>query len=99
MDKTHRHIQNNMGKVSKFKDQCFSKQMFYINAYIWYWWTYFQGWNGDADIENRLVDTVGEGESGMNEESSTYIYTLPQVKQVAGKKLPCNAGTQPDSLW
>ena len=22
--------------------------------------------SGDADIENRLVDTVGEGEGGMN---------------------------------
>ena len=25
-----------------------------------------QGSNGDADIENRLVDTIGEGEGGMN---------------------------------
>ena len=25
---------------------------------------------GDADIEKRFVDTVGEGESGMNGESS-----------------------------
>ena len=39
------------------------------------------------------MDTVGEGESGMNEESSTYIHTLPQVKQRAGKKLLCNAGS------
>ena len=25
-----------------------------------------QGRNGDADIENGLVDTAGEGEGGMN---------------------------------
>ena len=36
---------------------------------------YLQGRNGDADIENRLVNTVGEGESGMNGESIT-IYAL-----------------------
>ena len=43
-------------------------------------WTYLQGGNGDADIENVLVDTVGEGESGMNGESSINIYTLPCIK-------------------
>ena len=32
--------------------------------------------NGDADVENRLVDTVGERESGTNEESSIKMYTL-----------------------
>ena len=26
----------------------------------------FAGSNGDADIGNRLVDTAGEGEGGMN---------------------------------
>ena len=31
-----------------------------------YWWTYLQGKNRDTVVENRLVDTVGEGESGMN---------------------------------
>ena len=30
----------------------------------------------EADVENRLVDTVGNRESGMNGESSIYIYTL-----------------------
>ena len=34
-----------------------------------------QGRNGDADIEFGLVDTVGEGEHGMNGEVKlTYIY-------------------------
>ena len=51
------------------------KQIPYINAYIcnlekWYWWTYLQGSNGDADTENKLVDTVREGEAGTNGESS-----------------------------
>ena len=31
-----------------------------------YWWTCFQGSNGDADRESRLVDTVGEGEGEMS---------------------------------
>ena len=39
-----------------------------------------QGRNGDANVENRLVDTVGEGERGMErvvqmeKVASTYIY-------------------------
>ena len=61
------------------------KQISYINAYMWnletqYWWIYLQGRNGDADVENGLVDTVGEGEGGMNCKSSIDIYTLPYVK-------------------
>ena len=45
-----------------------------------YWWTYLQGSDGDADIENRLVDTLGEGEDGTNGESSMGTCTLPYVK-------------------
>ena len=33
----------------------------------------------DAGIENRLQDTVGEGEGGMNSESNPETYTLPYV--------------------
>ena len=39
--------------------------------------------DGDADIENRLMDMeVGskEGEGGTNGESNTETYTLPYVK-------------------
>ena len=43
-----------------------------------------QGSNGDPDTENRLVDTVGEGEGVPNKEISTETYTLPYVKQIAG---------------
>ena len=45
-----------------------------------------QGSSGNVDIENRLVDTVGEGEGGMkgkcgtNGERSIETYTLPCEK-------------------
>ena len=35
-----------------------------------------QGTSEHADIENGLLDTVREGKSGMNEESSINIYTM-----------------------
>ena len=38
------------------------------------------GSNGNTDIESRLVDTVKEGEGGMNGENSMETYTLPFVK-------------------
>ena len=59
----------------------------------WYWWTNLQGKNEDADIEKGFVDTVGEGESMMGEESSINMYTLPCVKSIAGEKLLCNTGS------
>ena len=34
-----------------------------------------QGRNRDADIEDRFVDTVGEGEGRTNRDSSTDAYT------------------------
>ena len=61
------------------------RQIWYMNAYIWnlegwYWWIYLQGSNGDADIENRLLDTVGEKEGGIIWENNIKTYTLPYVK-------------------
>ena len=41
---------------------------------------YLHGGNGDAEVENGLMDTVREGEGGTNGESSIDIYTLPCVK-------------------
>ena len=41
------------------------------------WWIYLKGSNWDADIENRLVDTVGEEGGGTNWESNMETYTLP----------------------
>ena len=40
----------------------------------------FAGSNGGTDTENRLVDTVGEGEGGTNRESRIGICTLPYIK-------------------
>ena len=42
--------------------------------------TFTQGSRGDADIVNRLVDTVVEEECGMNWESGIEKYMLPYVK-------------------
>ena len=44
------------------------------NPERWYWWTQVQGRKGDADIENRLLNTVGEGDDGTNWENSTETY-------------------------
>ena len=52
-----------------------------------------EGRNGDTDTENRLVDTAGEGKSGMNRESSLDIYILPCVNEIAGEKLLYNTGS------
>ena len=51
------------------------KLISYLNAYLWnlgrlQWWSYLQGSNRDADIENRLVGKSGEGEGRTNGESS-----------------------------
>ena len=59
---------------------------------------YLQGMHREADIENRLVDTVGEGEGGMGGESSSETYALPFVKQRASGKFPHNTGAQPGAL-
>ena len=49
----------------------------------WYWWIYSQSSNGDADIENRLMDKGGgeQGEGEMNGESSMDAYTLTYVNR------------------
>ena len=71
------------------------KHILYINAYRWnlekwYSWAYLQGRNTDTDIEDRLVDTVGEGGDGTNWQSSTETYTLAYVKQTASGNLLYN---------
>ena len=52
----------------KEKDKCCI--LTHINLERWYWWTYLQGSNGDTDKENRLLDSVGEGEGGIIWDSS-----------------------------
>ena len=39
----------------------------------------FERRNGDENIENKLVDTVGEGEGEINGESSIKVSTLSCV--------------------
>ena len=39
-----------------------------------------QGSKRDTDVNNRLLGCVGEGEGGMNWESSTETCILPSVK-------------------
>ena len=58
------------------------KQVLYINTYIlnlerWYWGTYSQSNNEDADIENRLMDKGWrkEKEGEMNGEGRMESYT------------------------
>ena len=59
--------------------------MSYSNAYIWnlekwYRRIYFQGSNGEIDIENRLMD-MGRGEERVRcMERVTWKLTLPPVK-------------------
>ena len=36
----------------------------------------------DTDVQNRLLDSVGEGESGMFQENSIEICILSRVKQI-----------------
>ena len=43
---------------------------------------------GDADVENDLVDTAGEGEGRTHWESSFDIYTLPYVKRIEWEVAP-----------
>ena len=56
------------------------KQIPYTNAYIWNLEDgadepiYRKKWR--PNVENELVDTVGEGEGRTNSESSADIYTL-----------------------
>ena len=57
-----------------------------------YWWTHLQR-NENADIEDGLMDTAGEGETRRNWDSSIDIYTLSRVKQITSGKLLYNIGS------
>ena len=57
-------------RSQKEKDNYHILMYIYIwNLEKWYWSIYLGDCNRDADIQNRLVDTVGEGEGGMNWQS------------------------------
>ena len=60
------------------------RQIPYIEAYIRnlekrYQQSYMQGSKGETDVKNRLLDSVGE-EDGMILENSIETYALPYVK-------------------
>ena len=38
----------------------------------------------DTDVQNRLLDSVGEGEGGMFQENSIETCILSRVKQITG---------------
>ena len=68
------------------------KQISCINAYIWnlekwYWWTYMQSRNRDADIDNRLVDAQGKKRVGWTERVALkhihYICKIDSWREVA----------------
>ena len=52
-----------------------------------------RGRNRDTDIENGHVDTVGEGEGGMNWEIRFDTNTLQCVKQIASGNLLHSTGS------
>ena len=61
--------------------------MRYLSIYIWnlekwYRWSYLQSRNRDTDVENKCMDTKGEGGGGMNWEIGIDIdiYTLLCIK-------------------
>ena len=47
----------------------------------------------EMQIEDRLVDTMGEGKSGESGASSINMYILPCVNWRAGEKLLYNTGS------
>ena len=87
------------------------KQISYISACTWNlkrwcWLNYLQGRNGDADIKNRLVDTVGKervGRSGraalkhthqhMENSQPAGICSLTQGAQTCGSVTNQTGGT------
>ena len=45
-------------------------------------WPYMWDSEGDTDVKNRLLDSVGEGEGGMTWENSIETCILSYVKQI-----------------
>ena len=43
---------------------------------------YLQNRKRDTDVQNRLLDSVGEGEGGMFRENSIETSILSRVKQI-----------------
>ena len=58
-----------------------------------------KGSKGDIDVNSRLLDSVGEGESGIIGENSIETYTLLSVKQLTSESLIHEAGHSKPMLW
>ena len=60
---------------------------------------YFQGNNGEADIDNRLMD-MGRGEEMVRcMERVTWKLTFPYVKQIANGNLLYGSGNSTGALY
>ena len=53
------------------------------NLERWWWQLYMQDRKRDTDVQNRLLDSVGEGEGGMIRENTIQTYILSIGKQIA----------------
>ena len=71
--------QSELGQKEENK-YCILTHMYTWNLEKWCWGTCLQDRNGDADLEKRPVDPVGEGAGGADWESSAETYRLPYVK-------------------
>ena len=58
-----------------------------------------QGSNEQADVGNRRVDTVREGEGETDSAGSADIYTRPRVKQTAHVELSSGLRDDLDGGW
>ena len=68
------------------------RSVYIWNLERWYWWIYWQGGNGDRDIENRLTDT-GQGKERVRcMERVTWKLTSPYVKETANENLLYDSG-------
>ena len=82
----------NLEPIIEWSESERERQILYINTYTWnldrwYWWNGLQGSNGDTDIKNRLLDTVGEGEDGIIWENGPETYSWPYVKSIVSVSL------------
>ena len=48
----------------------------------------------DTDVQNRLLDSVGEGEGGMFQENSIETCILSRVKQITGPGWMCETSAR-----
>ena len=62
------------------------------NLERWWRWPYMRDSKRDTDVNNRLSDSVGEGEGGMIWENSIETRILPYVKQMISPSLMHETG-------